>query len=202
MSRDREGAFCLSFRFKNRHWLALPLHYVPDCRSDIVPPPQPSSATVPSPSFSIRLVRAALVQSPARVGFEVVHHLLGFRVCLHHGMNVRRPYVRRQKCPLPMGTNLAYRMQHRGTAGRVQQVRSLVHPVALAGCARFVGLNQTMSRNVVAPIHGTDFVAVQMRTIARKRNQVRHRRLVYTLPHGRGSLTVCNTKNILLGFCR
>jgi hypothetical protein len=37
-----------------------------------------------------------------------------------------------------------------------------------------------MPRNVVIPIHGTRFVAMHMRSIAGERNQVRHRRLLYT----------------------
>jgi hypothetical protein len=72
-----------------------------------------------------------------------------------------------------------------------------------------------MSMNVVAPIHGTGFVAVQMGAIARERNQVRHVGVFYTAP-SRSRLTgtrsrlgkkpsrlgyMCNTKNISLRCC-
>jgi hypothetical protein len=182
MSRDREGAVRLPFRFKNRHRLPLAVHHISNCRSDIVPIPQPSSATVPPPSLSIRPVRAPLVQSPARIRFEVIHHFLGFRVRVYHRMNVSRSYMRRQKRPVTVQANLTDRAQHRTAVGRIQQIRSLIHQMPLVRCTRRVGLNRAMSMNVMVPIHGTGFVAVQMGAIARERNQVRHARLFYTAP--------------------
>ncbi len=182
MSRDREGAVRLLLRYPERHWLPLPINYVPDCCSNVVPIQQPSGATVPRPSCSARAFRTDLVQSPARIGFERVHHFLRFRVSFHHRMNVSRPNMRRQKCPLPVQANLSNCVQHYAPARLVQHVRSLVHQLELARCARSIALSQPVSRNVVVPIHGTRFVAVHMRAIARERNQVRHARLFYTAP--------------------
>jgi hypothetical protein len=181
-SRDREGAVPLHLRYKNLHRLPLPFHYVSNRRSNVVPIPQPPRTSVPRPPLSIRSVRLRLVQSPACVRLEITHHLLRFRVCLHHCMNVICPYVRRQKCPSAVEADVLYHTKHRVTAGRVQQIRSLVHEIALARCTRQIGIKHAMSRNVVVPIHGTGFVAVQMGAVARERNQVRHRRLVYTAP--------------------
>jgi|HubBroStandDraft_1064217.scaffolds.fasta_scaffold207223_2 hypothetical protein len=180
LSRDREGAVCL--RYKNRHRFPLLLNNIPDGCSNVVPIPQPTRTSVPRPSFSIRLVRARAVQSPARIRFEVTHHLLGSRFSLHNGVNVIGPHMCRQKRPVAVRTDLLYRIEHCVAARRIQQKRNLVHQVALARYTRLVGLNHAMSRNIVVPIHGTGFIAVQMGAVARERNQVRQVRSFYTAP--------------------
>jgi hypothetical protein len=180
LSRDREGAVCL--RHKNRHRLPLLLNHISDRCSNVIPIPQPARTSVPSPSFSIRFVRANTVQPPGRIGFEVIHHFLGSRFSLDNGVDVIGPHMRRQKRPLAVRANLSNRTEHRPTATRIQKVRRLVHQFSLARCTYLVGPNHAMPRNVVAPIHGTGFVAVQMGAIARERNQVRHVGLFCTAP--------------------
>jgi hypothetical protein len=180
-SRDREGAVRLRF-CPNRHRLPLLLYHVPDRGGNIIPIPQPASTAVARPPLAIRSVRAALVQPPARIRLEIAHHTFGLRLCFNYGVNVIGPNVRRQKRPLSMRANLPYRVQHSATSGRIQQVRSLVHQIALVRCSSKLGIRQTMARNVVVPIHGTGFVSVNMRAIARERNQVRHAKLFYTAP--------------------
>jgi hypothetical protein len=181
-SRDREGAISLSLSHPHRHRLPLFLNDISYRCGNLVPIPQPTHTSVPRPTLAIPSVRAGLVQSAARIGFEIDHYSFWFRICFHHAMRVIRSNVRRQKCPLPMRANLLHRLQHCGPVGRAQQVRSLVHQEALTRCTLLIGLRQTMSRNVMVPIHGTGFVAVQMRSIARERNQIRHANLLYTAP--------------------
>jgi hypothetical protein len=182
MSRDREGAVSLQLRHPNRHRLPLPFNHIPSCCANIFPIQQPSRASMPRPTFSLRPIHAIFVQSPAGIGFEIAHHLLRLRVGVYDCMNVRGPNMRRQKRPVPMRANLPDRLQDHTTGGGVQQVRRLGHQIALARCTLLIGLNQTMSRYVVVPIHGTGLVAVQMRTIAGERNHVRHARIFYTAP--------------------
>jgi hypothetical protein len=180
LSRDREGAVCL--RYKNRHRLPLLLNHISDGCSHVIPIPQPTRTSMPRPSFSITPVHAVLVQSPAGIGFEVVHHLFGPCFRLHDGMDVIRAHVCGKKRPFAVRASLLYRAEHRATVRRIQQIRTLDHQFTLARCTDLIGLNHAMPKNVVVPIHGTGFVAVQMGAIARERNQVRHVRLFYTAP--------------------
>jgi hypothetical protein len=188
MSRDREGVVSLRLRHPNRHRLPLFFNHIPNCCGNVFPIEQPTRTSMPRPTFSLGSIHGTLVQSAARIGFEIAHYLFWFRFGIYDCMNVRRPNMRRQKRPFPMQANLEYRIQHCATTAGVQQVRRLVHQIALAKCTLLISLNQAMSRNVVVPIHGTGFVAVQMRTIAGERNQVRHARHFIPLPHGRGSV--------------
>jgi hypothetical protein len=181
-SACRKGAVPLLLCDPNRHRLPLLRHHVSNRRPNIVPIPQPARALMPRPSLSIWSIYAALVQSSARLRFEIVHHFFGSGFGLYDGVNVVRSRVRGQKRPSPMPADLPYRIHYRTTAGRVQQIRSLVHQSALVARTRRIGLNQAMSRNVVVPIHGTGFVAMQMRAIARERNQVRHAASFYPAP--------------------
>ena len=135
-----------------------------------------------SPSFSISSIDAALVQSPTGVRFEIGHHLFGFCFCLDNHVNMVIPYMRRKESPISVRANLPYTVQHRAAVRRIQQERTLVHQIALTRCTFGVRSNQMMSRNVVVPIHGTEFVAVHMRSVAGERNQVRHAGLFYTAP--------------------
>jgi hypothetical protein len=182
MSRDREGAVSLRLCHPDRHRLPLLFNHIPNCCGNVFPIQQPMGTSMPRPTFSLRSIHGTLVQSAARIGFEIAHCLLWFRFGVYDCMNVRGPNMRRQKRPFPVQANLEYRIQHCATSAGVQQVRRLVHQIALAQCTLLIGLNQTMSRNVVVPIHGTRFVAVQMRTIVGERNKVRHARTFYTAP--------------------
>ena len=152
MSRDREGAVFLCSGYENSHRLAMLLNYISNGGSNVIAIPQPARTEIP----------------------------FRFRICFHHSVNVIRPHMRRQKRPLTVRANLLNRIEHRATDGRVQEVRRLVHQVALARGTRLVWINDAMSRNLVVPIHGTGFVAVQMTTLAREGNQVRHVRSFYT----------------------
>jgi hypothetical protein len=195
-SRDREGVVCLRLCHPNRHRLSLLLNHIPNCCSYVVPIPQPSSASVSRPPFAIRSVRTVRVQSPARVRFEVVHHLLGLCFGLYNSVNVIGADVSRQQRPVSVHADLLYRRKHRATVRPVQQIGSLIHQVALLRCTFRVGINDAMSRNVVVPIHGTGFVAVQMGTVARERNQIRHVKSFYTAP-SRSRLGMQNYRDIL-----
>jgi hypothetical protein len=196
MSRDRKGAVPLSF--KHGHSLTLSIHHVPNRSGNILPVPQPKRTSVPRPSLSIGVFRSQLIQSPARIRFEGVHHILGFRFCVHNRMNVSHSYMRRQKRPAPVQANLVDRLQHGTPGAGVQQVWSLMHQVALPHDALGISFQCAISRNIMVPVHGTRFLPVQMRTIARERNQVRHAKLFYTAP-SRSRLTrvVQNYKHIL-----
>jgi hypothetical protein len=182
VSRDREGAVCSRFRDKYRHRLSLLLDNISDRCGNIVPIQQPPRATMPRPSLSIRPVRAGLVQSPARIRFEIVHYSFRLGFSFDNNMNVVRSYMGCEKRPLAMRTHLLNRTKYCCAAERVKYVRSLVHKIPLVRYPLRVGFHHTMSRNVVVPIHGTGFVAVQMRTVAGERNQVCHRRPFYTAP--------------------
>lgn len=213
-SRDRERAVPLLLAHPNRHRLPLSLNHITNGCGNLRTIPQPTRTSMPRPTFAIWPLRAKVAQLPAWVRLEVSHYLLRLRVRFHHNVDVVGPDMRRQKRPGSMHANLANRVQHRTAGDCIQQVGRLVHEVALALCSRRVGIHQTMSRNVVVPIHGTRFVTMQMRTIAGERNQVRQQRLVYTARSrsrlgkarrgtvGRGAAAVCNTKNISLSFCR
>jgi hypothetical protein len=180
MSRDREGAVRLSL--KHRHRLALSINHVSNRRHDVIPVSQPSRASVARPSLSIRVIVAGQIQLPTRIRFEGVHRPLRLRLGIHDYVSMGGPHVGRQKRPVTVRADLLYRPQHGITTGRVQNIRSLIHQIALTRCARRVSLDSAMSGNIVVPIHGTRFIAVQMRTIARERNQIRHESLFYTAP--------------------
>jgi hypothetical protein len=180
MSRDRKGAVPLAF--KHSHSLALSIHYVPNSSCNILPVPQPKRTSMPRPPLSIGGLPSHPVQSPTRIRFEGVHHQLRLRVCVHHRMNVSHSYMRRQKRPVPVQANLVGRLQHGATGAGVQQVWSLMHQIALERNTRRISFQCAISRNIMVPIHGTRFLPVQMRTIARERHQIRHANLVYTAP--------------------
>ena len=181
LNRDREGAVSLCLCNKHRHRFPLLLDHIANCSTNIVPVPQPPRASVPRPSLSPRAARANLVQSPACIRFEIVHDLFGFRFSVHYHVNMSAPHMCRQQGPMAMRTNPLDRIQYCGPPRLiVQQVRRLIHQVALVCHARRVRIKSPMSRNAVVPIHGTGLVAVQMRTIARERNQVRHVNSFYT----------------------
>jgi hypothetical protein len=182
LSRDRKRAVPLLLPHPDRHRLALLLNNLSNCRGNIITIPQPTRTSVPRPAFAIRPLLTSLAQLPARVRLETSHNLLRLCVRFHHHVDVIRPYMRCEKRPLSMRTNLPYRFQHSPAARLVQHVRSLVHQLALARCTRLIALSQPVSGNVVVPIHGTDFVAVHMRSVARERNQVCHAKLFYTAP--------------------
>jgi hypothetical protein len=180
VSRDREGAVRLSL--KHRHRLALCINHVSNHRRDVIPVSQPSRASVARPSLSITVVGADPIQLPTSIRFESVHCPLRFRLGFHDYVSMGGPYVGRQKRPVTVRANLLYRPQHGITTGRVQEVWSLIHQIAPTRYARRVSLESAMSGDIVIPIHGTRFIAVQMRTIARERNQIRHESLFYTAP--------------------
>ena len=186
LSRDREGAVCL--RHKYRHRLPLPLNHISDGCPNVIPIPQPARTSVSRPSSSIRFVRASIVQSPARIRFKVIHHLFGSRFCLHNRVNViiRICAAKSDQCRCKQTPRIAS-----STARRPERSTSkdLIHQLRSRDARAASALNRSTSRNVMVPIHGTRFVAVQMRTIARERNQVRHAKPYFIpLPHGRGSL--------------
>jgi hypothetical protein len=180
-SRDREGAVPLRPRYPNRHRLPLLLHHISNRCSNVIPIPQPPRAPMPRPSFSIR-VDPTLVQSPARIRFEVGHYPFGLCFRLNNNVNMVSPHMRRKKIPVSVRANFPYAVQHRAAIRSVQPVRILVHQVTLSRGARLIGRNQAMSRNVVVPIHGTGFVAVHMGTVAGERNQVRPAGSFYIAP--------------------
>jgi len=182
MSRDREGAPCLRLRHEHRHSLALIIHHVSNRSNNLFPIAQPKRAPVARSPFSIATVRTDLIQSPASVRFEGIHHLLRLCLCFHDCVNVVRARIRCQKRPTPVHADFPYRVKHYVTAGRVQYVRLLIHQIPHARRARRIPLKSAISKNIMVPIHGTSFIPVQMCTIARERDQVRHARLFYTAP--------------------
>ena len=182
MSRDREGAVPLNVRHKHRHRVALAVNDVCHRSRNIIPMIQPASTPMPRPPFSILPLSLGLVQSPASIRFESIHHFLGFLPRLHNNVDMCSTNVRRQKRPSAMQANFLDSVQHRPTRRAVQKVRGLIHEIALARYARRIGIHSSMSRNVMVPIHGTGFVAVHMSAVTRERNQVRHAKLFYTAP--------------------
>jgi hypothetical protein len=182
MSRDREGAPSLRIRHKHRHRLTLSVNHISNRGRNIVPIVQPKRTPMARPAFSIGTVRAGLVQTPASVRFESVHYFLRLRIRFHQRMNVVRAHMRRQKRPSPIRTNLLDRVHDRAPGESIQEVRRLIHQIVHTRCAPRIRLNSAMSRNIMVPIHGTGLVAVQMRTTARERNQVRHARVFHTAP--------------------
>jgi hypothetical protein len=88
--------------------------------------------------------------------------------------------VCRQQSPSAIRGNFAYSIKHRTASQAVQHVRLLVHQAALMCGPPRIWLKSAVSGNIVVPIHGTRFVAVQMRSIAGEGDQVRHRTSVYT----------------------
>jgi hypothetical protein len=179
-SRDRKRAVPLLLVHPNRHRLPLSLNHITNSCGNLLPIPQPTRTAMSRPPFAIWPLRTNVAQLPACVRLEISHHLLRLGVRFHHYMDVVGPHMRRQQRPGSMQANLANRIQHRTAGDCIQQVRPLIHQIALARRTRPIAFNQSMSRNIVVPIHGTGFVAVQMRTIAGERNQVRHTRLFYT----------------------
>jgi hypothetical protein len=182
MSRDHKGAVPLRLRQIDSHRVPLLFHDVSNRRRNIIPVQQPSGATVPSPSFSIRLVNTPLVQSPTGIRLEGVHHLLRRRLTFHNHVNMVGSDMSRQEPPSAMPTNFAYGVEYRAARRAAQQIQLLVHQILLMRCPPKIRLKRTMSGNIVAPIHGTGFVAVQVRTITGERDQVYHGRFARTAP--------------------
>lgn len=180
LSRDREGAVP-SLTHKHCHRFTLPLNDISNRRSNIIPIPQPSSAAMSCPTFSV--VRAySMIQPSARVCLERIHCYFWFDLCFDHDMHMRHPEMRCQQRPATNRTHFADRIQHCQAGHRIHHEDRLLHEIPLPGRTSYIGFECTMSRNTVIPIHGTRFVAMHMSAVAGERDQVGHASLLYTAP--------------------
>jgi hypothetical protein len=86
-----------------------------------------------------------------------------------------------------MHANLAQSIGHRRSAVFIETTGQLVHLLPHYGDTFRIGFRQSGSGHIVAPIHRTGLVVVQVRTVASKRNEVPHRGAPLPLLHSRGS---------------
>jgi hypothetical protein len=74
-----------------------------------------------------------------------------------------------------MYANLAQSIEHRRSAVFIETPGQLVHLLSHCGDTFRTGFRQSGSGHIVAPVHRTGLVAVQVRTVPSKRNEVPHR---------------------------
>lgn len=158
-----------------------------------------------------------LAQARGSVTFRYVHRH-GFALFLNNVSNRRgdviavekparasmsRPSfsaLRSQQLPTPMPTNLANSFQSRIPAIPVQQVRSLAHETAFAKRTRCIRFKSSMTEDIAVPVHRTRWRPVQMRTVVREGDQVRHGRVRFADPSRSGLSNIVQNYKDILGF--
>src|SRR5437764_1546337 len=86
-------------RLENRHRLTLFIHYVTDCSRHMLRLPQPTCASMSRPPLATRSIHVQLIQLPARICLEIIHHPFRLAVGLHDYMNMVGSNVRCKQCP-------------------------------------------------------------------------------------------------------
>ena len=86
-----------------------------------------------------------------------------------------------------MHANLAQSVEHRRSSVSIETIGPLLHQLLHYGDTFRIGFRQSAPGRIVVPIHRTGVVAVQVRTVASKRNEVPHRGAPLPLLHRRGS---------------
>ena len=77
-----------------------------------------------------------------------------------------------EQCPLVMGTGFSERFQDQGSSLRVQQVGRLGHATQFGHHAACIGLQKSVSRNVVFGIDGARVVAVESGAVTGESDEV------------------------------
>jgi hypothetical protein len=113
------------------HGFTLSLDNIPDSVPDIRIFPQPAGTTMTRPTLSIRRVNPQRVQVAARVRFESVHDSFRINLRFHYGMNVIGSHVCCPEIPALVQTDFAKRREYCRTAVSIQEIRCLVHLLAL-----------------------------------------------------------------------
>ena len=129
---------------------------------------------MPCPPFASRFIQPYPVQTAARVGFEGVHDPLRPSLAFDHNVNVGAAHVGRKHAPVAMRAVVEKRAQHCLTALAIHGIGLLVHISALRGDPLQIACYQAAPGQIMLPIDGTRFVAVQVAAITGKGNQVSH----------------------------
>ena len=90
-------------------------------------------------------------------------------------MHMIRPHVGGQQTPTAMQTYLPQGVQYDRPAVPVEQIRRLFHALPFIGEALLVSFQQSASGQIVAPIYGTRFIAVQVPAVGCERDEVPHK---------------------------
>jgi len=134
--------------------------------------PQPTRAAVPCPSFASGLVHPLVVETPAGIGFHIVHDPFRSNLRFHYQVDVIGADMRRQQLPLLLEAPLLQGVQDHVPAAPIQPIWWLVHVLPFRPLEGRIGSQQTVSRQVVVPMHGTCWISVQVAAIAGKCNQI------------------------------
>jgi hypothetical protein len=129
------------------------------------------------PSLPTGFFAGESIQSTAGIGLEIVHDLLGRNLRLRDDVHVIGPYMRSQEIPTTARTNLLKRLQHDRAAIAVQPIRRLIHLSKFRCNAPGIGLDGWASKQIVMPVYGTGFLAVEVCAVAGKSDEVPHFKL-------------------------
>jgi hypothetical protein len=119
-----------------------------------------------SPALSICFIGPQAIQTSTGIRFEIAHEFLRPIVRFHDRVNVIGPYMRSQQIPSAMQTDLTNGVKYSLAESSVQEIRSLVHQSAFGFSALRMSFQHSASRQIVALVDGTRFIAVQMIAIA------------------------------------
>ena len=124
------------------------------------------------PSFSTRFVAAQLIQSSARIRFEIIHDFLGQDLRFNNRMDVVGSRVHSQQAPPSMQTNVMGSIQNRRSPNFIERIRGLVHPLAFCSDTLRVNFQQPATGQIPGSIYRAAFVAVQVSSITREGNEI------------------------------
>jgi len=114
------------------------------------------------------------IEFAAGIRLELVHDSLGANFCLHDSVYVSRPHAGSQKIPAAMRAMLTYCCQHHFATGLVEDIRLVEHASAFYRDTLRVGSQRPAARQIVAPVHRSPLVAMEVSAIAGEGDQVPH----------------------------
>jgi len=136
---------------------------------------QPSRTAMTCPALPVRLIEPHLVQMPACIRLEAVHHPFWWDFRFHHCVHVIGSNMARQEMPVVMPAYLLNGFQHRVAPDRIQVVGGLIHAFCRSCGAGGVHVEDRRSWCIMLAIDRTRFAAVKVASIAGEGNQVNHR---------------------------
>jgi hypothetical protein len=192
LSRDRQGAVALrrasaplrsrlrrgsgfSRRQEYRRGIALLSDNVLNRCRDVLWFPQPSRAAMACPALPIGIIQPHPIQTASGISLEGVHNPLRPNLRCHHGVHLAASHMGRYQGPAPVFTYLLNRLQDSGTPDRIQVIGRLIHQFQLRCGTRGIRFEKRTSRKVILTVDRARFAAMQMSSVANKRDQENHR---------------------------
>lgn len=135
------------------------------------------NARVPRPTFSIGRIQRSPIQRPARVRLEILGDLRRKAIRRDDYVDVILPDVRRKQLPATILTDRGDRAENNRAPGFIQKVGRLCHLISLELQQLMLVGAQPGSNPIVVAIDRAPRIAVKMRTVTGKCNQIGRQKL-------------------------